>query len=485
LLQGKIQLTISVWYLRISINFLYASKMISKIHLGILWKRYFKIIVPFMVWYLSLFPGRLSGDTSQAIELLRNGESTDWWTGIYFQFLRISTLNGRFLFLASAITLATLFASVIFFVNSMPISVKHKPNILLLVLLSPLTGAFGVNVSHDVFQASSILIVTGIEFRIIERNFFRNKSDFVIEGLLVLTVFMTHFGLILAVYHVLQILRVKKLSFASIVALSLVLTYFVGGIQVDKSGIKSFAYPMVTDLKCIVQHPDATVNQEDWKALSKLAPIEEWKEKVICRDHVNLLGALPSLDLSEVDSSTLAALYFRLGSQNPYLLVYQHLIRASVVLPPPFFRAPDNQIAYNREEWIGFDSNSELQNGPELLHTSIDISDFKTNLVFIKPFEYLALFPVFIVNQASWFWSWAGLWLYPIAAVLALLRKRSGNSYWMIMTPTLLLSSFLLVFSPQSSGRYVMGTIIIGLTCSVYLILYSAARLFNSKPIAP
>jgi hypothetical protein len=31
----------------------------------------------------------------------------------------------------------------------------------------------------------------------------------------------------------------------------------------------------------------------------------------------------------------------------------------------------------------------------------------------------------------------------------------------------------------------VMGTIIIGLTCSVYLILYSAARLFNSKPIAP
>ena len=464
---------------------MYASKMMSKIHLGRFWKRNFKIVFPFMLWYLSLFPGRLSGDTSQAIELLRNGESTDWWTGIYFQFLRISTLNGRFLFLASAITLATLFASVVFFVNSMPISVKHKPNILLLVLLSPLTGAFGVNVSHDVFQASSILIVTGIEFRIIERNFFMNKSDFVIEGLLVLTVFMTHFGLILAVYHVLQIMRLRELRIASMVALGLALTYFVGGIQVDKSEMKSLVYPMVTDLKCIVQHPDATVNQEDWKVLSRMAPIEEWKKKVICRDQVNLLGALPSLNLSAIDSKTLTKLYFRLGSQNPYILVYQHLIRASVVLPPPFFRAPDNQIAYNREEWIGFDSNSELQNGPELLHTSIDVSDFKTNLEFIKPFEYLAMFSVFIVNQASWFWSWAGLWMYPIVVVLVLLRKRSGNSYWMVMTPTLLLSSFLLLLSPQASGRYVMGTIIVGLACSIYLILHSATKIVDSKPSAP
>ena len=93
---------------------MYASKMTSKIYLGAIRKSNIKIFVPFIVWYLSLFPGRLSGDTSQAIKLIRNGESTDWWTGIYFQFLRISTLNGRFLFLASAITLATLFASVVF-----------------------------------------------------------------------------------------------------------------------------------------------------------------------------------------------------------------------------------------------------------------------------------------------------------------------------------------------------------------------------------
>lgn len=434
-------------------------------------------------WYLSLFPGRLSGDTSQAIVLIRNGESTDWWTGIYFQFLRVATFDGRILFIASAITLAVLYFAIFYLVESMPFGHSQKSVVLNIVLITPLAGAFGMNVSHDVFQASSILFLTGIEFRIVRKMFLTSKVDYLVEATLILTILMNHFGLIMALFHLIQILRAKGYKFGLFISVALIATYLIGGIGVDKSEMKSLAYPMIHDIKCIVQHPDSTVSANDWILLSKLAPMEEWKDKVTCRDQVNLLGALASLDVSALSSKDLAQLYFRIAAQNPYILVYQHIIRATVVLPPPFFQAPDNQIKYNREQWIGFDSNSELQNGPELLHSSLDLPELKLDIEILKPFEYLALLTVFIVNQASWFWSWAGLWTYPTIFLIFIAGVNDNKKYFTTLIPILLLAGFLLLLSPQSSGRYVMGTILTGFISLIILIRDILSRIRVRKSI--
>lgn len=452
-----------------------AQKRLNKVH-----RRASSLpFVAFVFWYVSLFPGRLSGDTSQAITLIQEGKSTDWWTGIYFQFLRVATFNGRFLFIASALTLGALFSAILYLIYSLPLSERTRSIVIPVVLFSPLAGAFGVNVSHDVFQASSIIILTAIEFRLINKIYLSSRIDIYIEVLLVLTILMNHFGLVLVVFHVLQILRTKNLRIVSVVIVALATTYVIGGINVEKSEMKSLTYPMIDDIKCIVQHPDSTVSEGDWKLLSRLAPVAEWKNKVTCRDQVNLLGALPSLNTSALDKGSFISLYLRIASQNPYLLVYQHIIRATVVLPPPFFQAPDNQISYDRELWLGFDSNSELQNGPELLHPSLDLPQLKTDLVILKPLEYFALFFVFILNQASWFWSWAGLWLYPIVFFVFLTGLKFNKSYWSSLIPVLLLAIFLILLSPQSSGRYVMGTILIGFSYLIALISTSVMELRN------
>lgn len=437
----------------------------------------------YFFWYLSLFPGRVSGDTKQAILLIKNGQSTDWWTGTYFQFLRLTTFDGNALYLASAITLGILFFAIIFFIRSLPINPRLHKYLIPIILISPLAGGFGVNVSHDIFQATSILFVTAIEFKILEKKFLSNKQDYLVEILLVLTIMMTHFGIILAIFHIIQIARAKKISLALFVSVSIIGAYFVGTVGVEASQFKSLRFPLIQDIKCIVQHPDSKVSAANWESLSKIAPLSEWKQKVICRDQVNLLGALPNLDAWGLSFQELFKLYIEISSENPYLLVYQHIIRSTIVLPPPFFQSPDNQILYDREKWLGFDSNSELQNGPELIHPSLDIPELKVNIQIIKPFEFLALFPVFVINQASWFWSWSGFWIYPYIIFLIIIRIRNRRKYWSSLYPYALLSLFLFLLSPQSSGRYVMGNILIGFISLNYLFIVSAAYIRDHYPV--
>ena len=55
-------------------------------------------IVVASVWFLITFPGRAGFDTVYAIQLMRDGETTNWWTAWYFRILQVLTFNGKNIF---------------------------------------------------------------------------------------------------------------------------------------------------------------------------------------------------------------------------------------------------------------------------------------------------------------------------------------------------------------------------------------------------
>ena len=61
--------------------------------------------LPSFVYFYGLFPGRIYRDSASLIELMRAGQSSDQWSALYFRYLQILTVNGRFLFIAAAVNL--------------------------------------------------------------------------------------------------------------------------------------------------------------------------------------------------------------------------------------------------------------------------------------------------------------------------------------------------------------------------------------------
>ena len=72
-----------------------------------------------LFWYISLFPGRIGTDPVQAIKLMEKNQSTDWWSALYFWFLRVTTFNGQSIWLASLLSLIPLYLSLIYFLYSL------------------------------------------------------------------------------------------------------------------------------------------------------------------------------------------------------------------------------------------------------------------------------------------------------------------------------------------------------------------------------
>jgi hypothetical protein len=107
-------------------------------------------------------------------------------------------------------------------------------------------------------------------------------------------------------------------------------------------------------------------------------------------------------------------------------------------------------------------TNTALQSYAGVLHPSIDEPSVAKKISYLKILEVPAQGLIFIINQASWFWGWGGLWLWPIGIyTLLYLKRRYEGSLLPLLSSTLVLHGLLLVLSAPLP-RYVMSTIVMG-----------------------
>lgn len=431
-----------------------------------------KVVMIFLFWFLAMFPGRLGYDYSLAIRMIQQGNSTNWWTGIYFWFLRLTTFEGRSIFLASFLGLLALTYALWFFLSSLISDRKILERTFLVVTLFPLYGVFGVTVSHDVFQTSGILLILGLSWRVRVREISNREFivNFMLGSLLLIT---TQIGIFTVLAGCIFFIKSSFRKYSVIVLASAVVVSLAGNIGIGESIIKHPAMNvLLSDIKCVAQHPQAEISESDWAVLSFIAAKSLWQTPLSCSNPDAQIASIQMADKELQFNQEFVKTYVRIVSANPAIVLQAHLQRSLGALPPPFFQGPENQVDRNINNPVGQGTNTALQLGPELLHPSIDEPSVADKIGFLKPLESLAQIPTFLVNQASWFWGWGGLWLYPILFYYIFrLRVRGLKALVALLFPIAILHISHVAIGPGPLGRYYFSTILAGFSLSIAITL--------------
>jgi len=424
-----------------------------------------------LLWYLALFPGRLGSDPIQAINLIRAGESTDWWSPLYFWFLRITTMGGDSLWFASLFSLIPLQLTFLFFVMSFPLNSHILVKGYFLVCISPLFGNFAVNINHDTFIVAGTFLISGISMRELAKTGRRVHPAIPYVAIFLLLNSKTGYALILAFLGYLILTKKKFLKIASI-SLFAAAMFLVTGIGITKSPVPMHLLPILADIKCVTQHPEARITNTEWQYLSTIAELELWKKPLSCASMDDAIVDIRNPKLQTLKDGELLKTYLGILTRNPAIMIQAHFQRSSQALPPPFFQGPQNQVDRDIRNPVGLNTNIALQLGPEVLHPSIDDPELKLERNPFSVLEKTFLFFSFLINQASWFWGWGGLWLWPILLFqLKVLKIRKIRTLLAINYPIILNHLLHVAIGPIPVPRYVMSTILIGYTVTIFFLL--------------
>lgn len=437
-------------------------------------RKYIKF-TPLVFWYLALFPGRVGYDNVKLLDLIKSGSSTDWWTSEYYWLIRILSLNGNSVWLVSLTSLLVGYYALLTLIREFrddELAIK----VLTGLFVFPIIPVFLLTVSHDAFQCSGLMLVTSCLIRNRIRKINLNKATAVqfLVGVLLLTT--TYAGQIVALISIAILIIQRNFKLFSISIVIFISVISLSGYQVENSIPKSkYLWPIISDLKCIVQHPDAIVSGDTKKILRVLAPINDWLKPVSCKRMDDANAIIDQKALGNINRKKLITAYIETVANNPQIAIMAHIQKNIGLLPPPFFQPPRNMVSWNVDNPVGYGELSSLQSSGAVLHTSIDSDRLKIAPGFFMVFEALALFPVFLINQASWFWGWAGMWSYFSVYLIAINRKKLGLLY---VIPSFALASIFIVTSPESATRYGMYFTIMGLASLVFIFVTRKKSIF-------
>ena len=404
------------------------------------------------LWWLAFNPGFYSGDSFAAINMARSGNISSEWTAIWAIAVKFLTING------SHPELATLFFSQLFafsislFAHSL---FKGKSAIWgsAVLCVTPLAGAMGITLWHDIPMTSGFLLVaTGylryvrkephaialLTFGLVFSSFRYNGIPTILLSLILLAIFF----------------RPKKF-----IVVALVSTIGVG---VLTSGLDTrFSPPTSThsdglinwmryDLSCYA----ANFSDEEFflKEFKGKTTLEFWKSSQACtwfndseaffKRPANLSGNIPSAWLA-------------LTLKEPLFVLTTHMKRHEYLNPLPFYGPPRMPF----------------------IHTTIEFPG--ENIYFMNPdlSEKLRIYPR-IWNYFNFIFGFSGFWLMMI--FIFAWRKRNRN-YFGLGVLGLVLNGGLFVFAIISDARFSLFVLISSQLIVLIEFLEYARRKWHTK----
>ena len=204
--------------------------------------------------------------------MIQDGKTTDWWTALFFWFLKITSFSGKSIFLPSLIGIFSLAFSVFYLISTFPTTVTIRKHAVLAILMTPIFGVFGVTVSHDVFQTVGIIMLVGIELRFLQQKEINNKSLFGASFFAFFCLLSVKTGPIIILFGLVSLIIHKKLKLILLLTPLLIGISLISSIGISTEFMKNTKYyPMVADLKCIAQHPEARITLSEWNYLLQIA----------------------------------------------------------------------------------------------------------------------------------------------------------------------------------------------------------------------
>jgi hypothetical protein len=433
---------------------------------------------PSIVYFYGLFPGRIYSDSASLIELMRSGQSSDQWSALYFRYLQMLTVNGRFLFIAAVVNLLFLTFSVFQLIKSLRIDERIKKTTFLILAWSPFVGVFGMTVGRDTVATSGILLLTSQLIRFSEGKSLNSWSQKIIFSISLILASMSIVGSVfLLALSLILFFKSRRLVGATIFILVIFnLTLMTTALQVTHYPEKLYLANVLGDMKCIAQHPDAVISEIQWEELSKLGAVDLWKEPKSCWLADYSYFALKSASLNSEDT---LSLWKNLFMQNPQISIISRIQRSSVALPPILFNPPPNMISMDYSQPVGLGTQDDLQKFSELLKTSVDSKYFReSDLPLQALLQSLLLFITLILNQNSQLWGWAGLWLSACLLIGRRLTVLPRVEFALALLPIISTHFLLILASPAPNPRYLMASTLIGI---VVVVARIAAKFQSSK----
>lgn len=377
------------------------------------------------LWWLIFNPGFYSSDSFGVIEMARSGTISSDSTAIWAIAVKLLTINGSHpeigtLFFSQLLTFSiSLFAHSLFQGKS----ASWGSSVL---CMTPLVGAMGITLWHDIPMTSGFLLVATGCIRYLSKKSFAKS---LIACGLIFTSFR-HNGIpTILVTLILLIIFFRPKKFFVI---TLILTIFVGGLtssldtKLDPKGsthLDGLINWMGYDLSCYA----ATYSDEEFfqREFSGKATLEFWKSSQACNwfnDSQAFFKKSSNLAVN-IPSAWLA-----LALKKPLFILRTHMKRHEYLNPLPFFGPPSMPF----------------------LHTSIESA--QQNIYFLNPnlSDRFRVYPR-IWNYFNFIFGYSGLWL---MIIFACAYRKKNPFYFGLGVLGLVLNSGLFVFAIISDARF-------------------------------
>jgi hypothetical protein len=398
-------------------------------------------------WWITFNPGFFSGDSFRILDIVKSGQLSSELTIFWAVLVKIITINGNHPEFATLVFSQIFGVSISIFSNTL-----FKGKIALwssaVLCLTPLVGAMGITLWHDIPMTSGFLLTVVGFHRIVKQE--RHAFTLLLIGLTLSAFRYNGIPTLLLTCLIFFILNRKKsvaVVFVIICIFSLMSStlnsYFDPKISTFSDGMVNW---MRYDISCYA----ASTSDKTFytKEFSGRTTREYWASSQAC---TWFNDSQAFRDRSEFDTSKIPRAWLALTLENPIFVLTTHLKRHAYLNPIPLYGKPK----------IPF------------IHTTIEYSGRGIQFLNPKLSESLRTYPR-IWNYFNFVFGYSGFWLLLICLFA---WKRKSSIYFGIGILGLVLNSGLFVFAIISDARFSLFVLVAAQLIAIGEILkYTSER---------
>ena len=327
-----------------------------------------------------------------------------------------------------------------------------------LLLITPLVGAMGITLWHDIPMTAGLLIVVAVSTKtsLFRQTLTLQDRMHLIFGALLASYRPNGFPTLLLYFLFLlifnrrkQLFKYSSLALAVSLSFSLITTYAVGQRSLTNS-IYAQEW-MRSDIACIwATHPESIPSPLQEK-MKRVAPLAQWNNSSGCY----FLNSL-RLSQSQVDESVtiVPSIWLSLFKSNPLKIGTIHYQRNAYLFPIPTSRAMH----------------------PPFIHSIIEFQNLGVEFAVPSLVEKLRPY-IRIWNGLRPITAFAGLWLAVLIGI-AIFAKRRRQVVLPTLAMCVALEAILFAVAPIPDGRYALFVLIAG---EIFTVGFSLDHLIRRR----
>ncbi len=414
-------------------------------------------------WWLIFHPGFISEDSLINLSDARSGVISVWFTAWWVYVVDALSFGTRVISVATLASVIGLqYATYFWIVTTFP-RTPARALVVPLVAFSPLVGAMGIQIRHDVPLAAGLLMCAAVLTRAWTSASFSRPDWWLLLAAAPL-IATRHNGVPTVVAGAVLVLMTGRRRHATaLVAVAAVATAITFAATRASANTRSVD-PVQTvewlmgDISCLLGRGGAEPTEAEWSTLTAIADRADWPQPRACRVMNPILIERSANQAAVVGKyRELIGVWASLARRYPAAMLAAHAERVRLFLPP----VPPVEV-------------------PSFLHSTIVANDFGLDWTFPALAERARLV-VRAWNALGFVLANAMIWLM-VLVVIAWRQPYGGERLAPTVMLAVALNLGLLVAAPISEGRYGLFILICGQAAALHQCVIAYSRM--SMPTA-